>query len=305
MPAPAPAGPKLLASGEAAARIVARILPTSRPIRVNSGAMGEVELRPGTVFSGERMLVYASPMTVYYTNRGDLYEWNTSYFLQDEWFNALSRGAATAMPMVHLAEIEITFLTAFFVPWQIVLGMFVAKTAFFYSRHKPLVDKAVRESPHVMRLIIKFEQRCPTLFKKLSLTAGKEILFNFPKGVTAEDVAYFLGRVIGTQGILKLGDIALVPVLKVVAEYAVLVSLLHLPSITAHWLAQDIHKNVAMLKSGLAKSGIYINDEEARKMLHELRMHPDTEKVLRDLETASKALLPVLNELQKAIRTST
>jgi hypothetical protein len=266
--------------------------------------MGEVELRPGTVWSGDRMLVSASSMSACYTVGNNLYEWGTGSFVRDEWFNALSRGASQAMPMVYFAQVEVTFLTGLLVPWQIVLGMFVAKTAFFYSQHKALMQQAAKQSPKVMHLIMEFHRRCPTLFRKLSLTAGKDILVNFPRGVTAEDVAYFLGRVLGSYGIAGLPEATLGSVIKVVAEYAVFVAALHLPSITAHWVEADLRKNIGSLRQRLAAAGVHVDDEEARKILTELRMHPDTETVLKELEKASKELMPILNELQKALRMS-
>lgn len=303
MVSPALSGPRLLASGEQAARIVARVLPQSRSVRVSGGAMGEIELRPGTIWSGDRMLVVASPMTVDYTVGDRLYEWGTGSFIRDEWLNALSRGAARAMPMVYLAQVEITFLTALFVPWQIVLGMFVAKTAFFYSRHKDLLDRAVRNSPNVMRLILEFQKRCPTLFDKLCLTAGKNVLVNFPRGVAAEDVAYFLGRVLGNYGIAGLPEVTLVPVLKVVVEYALFVSLLHLPSVTAHWMEADLRRDAGTLKQRLDAAGVHVDDIESQKILSELRAHPDTESILKELEKAGKEFIPLADQLMRALRT--
>jgi hypothetical protein len=302
MVAPALSGPRLLASGEQAARIVARVLPLSRPIRVSGGAMGDVELRPGTVWSGDRMLVSASTMAVDYTIGNCLYEWGTGSFIRDEWLNALSRGAARAMPMVYYAQVEVAFLTALFVPWQIVLGMFVAKTAFFYYRNKELVQRAARNSPKVMHLIMAFHRRCPTLFNKLCLSAGKNILVNFPRGVTAEDVAYFLGRVLGNYGIAGLPEVTLVPVLKVIGEYLLFVSALHLPSVTAHWVAADLRKDAGNLKARLAAAGVHVDEAEAAKILHELQANPDTEKVLKDLETAGKDFIPIADQLTRLLR---
>ncbi len=61
-PAEAPltgSGPRLMLAGPEAMAAVAKILPQARALVVPS-AMGSVELRPGSIWSGDRMFIAAS-----------------------------------------------------------------------------------------------------------------------------------------------------------------------------------------------------------------------------------------------------
>lgn len=71
---------KLLCTGEQTAKVVAQLLPTGKTVIVPGGVMGNVELRPGAIWSGDRMLVAGSETTVYYVVGDKLYEWWTSSF---------------------------------------------------------------------------------------------------------------------------------------------------------------------------------------------------------------------------------
>src|SRR5262245_55427469 len=176
-------GPKLLNSGKDAMAAVAKILPTAQTIRVNS-SMGPVDLKPGTLWSGNRMLFYAAPMYVWYSIDDRVYEWGTGDFIRDEWFNALSRGAHGAEGMVTLAHIEFALLSGIFVPWYLLLGLSCARTGFFYVGHKAAVDAAMKQAPQVIDLLRDLRHRSPTLFNTLMKTAAKDLLMNLPSGVS-------------------------------------------------------------------------------------------------------------------------
>src|SRR5215210_8054623 len=107
----------MLLSGREALNAVAKILPTAETIRVSAGAMGEVALVPGSVWSnGEKMLVYAGPLQIYFTKGNDLYEGYTPNFVRDEWLTAFSKGSARAEYWIPIAKAEFALIQALLVP---------------------------------------------------------------------------------------------------------------------------------------------------------------------------------------------
>jgi hypothetical protein len=104
-------GPRLINSGKEAMVAVAQVLPKSQALRVQT-SQGPVDLKPGTIWNGNRMLVTASPSTVVYAIDDRLYEWGTGAFIRDEWLNALSLGASRASHWVTIAQIEVALLPA-------------------------------------------------------------------------------------------------------------------------------------------------------------------------------------------------
>lgn len=259
-----------------------------------------MELRPGTLWTGERMLVSATSMTVCYTIGDRLYEWGTSQFVRDEYLNAMSVGASRAMPMVYLAQVEMALLQGIFVPWYLLLGLGVAKVGFFYKRNQREVDEVFRQTPTALRLLQELRQRHPKLFAQFTKTAVKEIVADLPAGVTGEDVAFFVGRVI--KGAAGLPELALGSVVRLAATVGGIVAATHLPGIAAHGVAAAAKDSAAEIRTRLAEQGIAVSDVEARAMLQDLRSDREVVQKLRQLETVSRDLAPLLSRLQVALR---
>jgi hypothetical protein len=100
-----------------------------------------------------------------------------------------------------------------------------------------------------------------------------------PKGVTAEDVAFFVGRVV--EGVGGAPDVTLGAVVKIVAPVAGIVAVLHLPSIAATGVAAAGEQRSETLKEELARQGMLRN--------------------LKELEEGWKELIPLLRQLASAI----
>lgn len=292
------AGPKLTNSGKEAMAAVGKILPTAHSITVSS-SFGLVELKPGTIWSGNKMLFYCAHFYVWYAIDDRTYEWKTSDFIRDEWFNALSEGAKEASGMVTLAKTEFALVSGIFVPWYIMLGMACAKVGLFYAGNKSMVDTAIAQAPKVIELLRDLQKRAPTLFRKLMITAAKDLLMNLPSGVTAEDAAFFVGRIIkGAAGAAP--DLTFGALIKIIGTVAALVTATHLPSIAAHTVAGAAAANAAELKKKLAAAGYTVTEAEANMILRELLSQKDVPAKLQQLEAACKALLPSLDALKKA-----
>jgi hypothetical protein len=291
-------GPKLINSGKLAMAAVAKVLPTARAITVQSN-MGRVELKPGTIWSGNRLLVVATPSSVIYAVDDRLYEWGTGAFVQSEWLNAFSVGAARASHWVTIAQIEFALLSGIFVPWYVLLGMSCAKAGLFYKANQRNVDEAFRQAPKVLRLLQDLRRRSPTLFDALLKSAAKDLVVDLPSGVSGEDVAFFVGRVI--RGAAGAGpELTVGALVKIIATVAGLVTATHLPAIAAHTVAHAAAQKAAELKRALTAAGYSVTEAEAKAILNELLAQRDATAMLQQLELACKALLPTLRQLKNA-----
>ncbi|MCI0565056.1 MAG: hypothetical protein MN733_41855 [Nitrososphaera sp.] len=295
------AGPRLMNSGKEAMAAVAKVLPTAHSLTVPS-SLGPVELKPGTIWRGNKMLFYCAPLYVWYAIDDRIYECGTSDFIRDEWFNALAAGAQRAAHMVTLAKVEFALISGILCPWYLMLGMGCAKVGLFYSSNKSAVDTALSYAPKVINLLRDLKQRSPTLFNKLMATAAKDLLINLPSGVTAEDVAFFIGRAIkGAVGASP--DLAVGAIIKIVGSVAAIVTATHLPSIAAHAVGSAAASKAKELRMKLLAFGYTVSEAEAKTILAELMSKTDTRTKLQELETACKAFLPSLEVLNRAYST--
>jgi hypothetical protein len=298
----APVGPQLKLTGKEAMQAVAKILPTSHDVTVNS-SLGIVTLKPGTIWSGNRLLFEAGITYVRYAIDDRIYEWNTSDFIRTEWFDALSKGASTAKGWITVAKAEFALLSGIFCPWYMMLGLSCAKVGLFYTSHKREVDAAFKYAPKVIELLGDLKKRSPTLYSKLVNTWMKETLVNLPSGVTAEDVSFFVGRVI--KGAAGAGpDLVFGTLLKVMGKVAAIVTATHLPSIAGHALANVASAKAKELQTQLRAVGFTVTESEARTILADLLSKRDTIEKLRGLDLACRAMLPSLQALNLAYATT-
>ena len=291
-------GPKLINSGKPAVEAIAKVLPQAQAIRVDSN-LGPVELKPGTIWSGNRILILPSTMTVTYAIDDRLYEWGTGTFIREEWISALGKAGQSAAHWVVIAQVEFALLSGIFVPWYVLLGLGCAKTGLFYKGNQQAVDAALRDAPKIVRLLLELRRRCPVLFNRMATTAAKELLTNLPSGVSAEDVAFFVGRVI-KGGAAAGPELTLGALIKIAATVAGLVAATHLPGIAMHTAAHVAGKKAEELKRALTQAGYTVSEVEAKTILKEVLSKPDTPAMLKQLEVACKALLPSLNQLKNA-----
>lgn len=292
-------GPRFLSRGEQAMRAVAKVLPEAQTVRVQTN-LGPAELKPGTILNGKKLIVLPSSMSVVYLVGDELYEWDPGNFMRDVYLDAMSEGAKRAMGMVYLAKAEMALLSGIFVPWYLLLGVSAVKLGFFYSREKRTVDDALKQAPNVLRQLQEIRRAYPTLFNKMASSAAREILVNLPSGVTSEDVAFFLGRVL--KGVGGLPDVTLGAVAKVAAKVAAIVTATHLPAVTAHAMQNVAATQGRVLQHRLAEAGIVVTEKDASRIMNEINANRKTLPKLQELETSSQQLIPVLNRLQTLIR---
>jgi len=289
---------KLISSGKTAMQSVAKVMKAATPATFNS-TFGPVKLVPGTVWDGNKMLVMTMGLTTYYTIDDRLYECSTSDFIRAEWLAAYQRGVASAAPWVAVAKAEMALVCGIFVPWYVLLGMSCAKVGIFYASNKESMDKAIKLTPKVVNDLRALKRKFPTLFKMIENKIIHEIWLELRQGhgVTAEDVAFFVGRVIRGAGMAP--EVSLGLVLKIVIQVGLLVTATHAPGMVVHAAESAAHRTEEELKEFLASMGYSITAAEAKDIMKEARGHV-ADADLKALETDLKALLPSLEDLSQA-----
>jgi len=285
-------------SGEEAMRVAAQVLATSHAVTVPS-SLGDVVLRPGQLFSNDRLLISPSWSTVYFTIGDRLYEMGTAAFLRDEWLNAMSAGMQKAAWLIPIAKAEMALLAGFFVPWYLMLGVACAKTTAIYVDHKEQFAVVWKHAPKALEALQKLRREHPTFFNKIMSKVAHDTFTHLPDGVTGEDVGFFVGRVL--HGIDGLPEVTIGAIIKVTASVAWKITLLHLPNVIAHAAEAAAHQHAEEFRAYLQGIGYTVTVDEATAILKDAIARRDLEATLQQLEQACKALAPSFQELENAI----
>lgn len=297
------AGPKLLCTGKDAMERASKALRLAKPIRV-----GNTLLKPGTVFSFNKMLIYAEMATVYYTVDDRLYEYTTADFLRAEDLNAMAAGAKTAEIWIDVAKAENALFMGIFVPWYGMLGLTAAKLGVLFLANKKHFETAQRVAPKVLKLLQELRSRHPAVFNVLLKTTARNILLELPHGISAEDVAFFLGRVLQGASKLKGGafevwaEVSLGAIIKVAVKCAVLVTVTHAPGMAVHAAGHAAAQHAEKIRTDLAAQGLHLSREEAAVLAKNLKQQEVSQK-LTELSKACEELIPVLNEIHRHMQT--
>src|SRR5690606_29856551 len=124
---------------------------------------------------------------------------------------------------------------------------------------------------------------------------------NAHTGISAEDIASMLGRILGgvaglTGAVPAAGKFAaetgLKAVLKVVAKTLLIYSALHLPAWTAHGAAAGADQLARALGAELRAQGVALTAEEERAIAKELAKSAQALSQLEELKTALESAAP-------------
>jgi hypothetical protein len=316
-------GPRLVSVGEQAAAIAAQVLPTAEPVVVATEA-GMVQLRPGSIWDGERMLVYASPTLVYFTVGDQLYESGTSGFVQERSQNVRGR-FKQELPSLCLSHRESVLLQSLFVPWYMVLNLDVAKIGLFYYANRNAIEELLHDCPYLLQMLIQCQRRYPRLFDALPPTTGAgQIMTAIPITITGENVALFIARAIKadspgrTLGGLRRIILFTIDIVKELVDFlnglfefvvackatglALLLMGIPLGALLMQVDYDDLKEKTmsvysSILVDRMAEEGCTLSEPEARLILEELIWDPHTVIVMEDLERAIKGNIPALEQL--------
>jgi hypothetical protein len=293
-------GPQLKLVGEEAMKAAAAAFAQAHVLEINS-ALGRVRLVPGSVWAGRRMLVYAAPLYCYFTVDDRFYEWQTWRFVQDEWFHALAEGASRAAYWESVAKAEVALVCGIFFPWYAMLGLVCAQVALVYIEHGAVVREVFDRAPAVLTAIDNLRTKHPVLFDKLLRKVATELVMNLPKGVSVNDVAFFVGRLI--RGAAAAGPaLTIKAMVRICLVTGTIVTATHLPSISAHVVEAEARKHAAEYQRKLSEAGYTVTLEEAEAILKDSLSRGDPKESLEALERAVNGLLPSLDQLAEALQ---
>jgi hypothetical protein len=294
-------GPTKIASGAKAMETL-KWIPSQQPLTVSGGSFGDVTLVPGANMN-RKILVVAAPQRVLYIDGIDLFEASTSDFVRDIWLTAFAQGAARAEWLIPIIKAEFAFLEAFFGSVRLVVGLSILEWIVFYNEHKEQFHRAVASFGTFYHASLEFKRRYPTLYKKALVQALKKALLDAPDGITAADVAYLLGRILGTHGLLEAQEEGVELTVKVVgniiARYVGLVGLVHAPGIIGRGLEANASTGVEELQEALASTGIQVTHAEARTVLRELAADSGAKEFLEQFKGSAEDLQQAMRVLQQ------
>ncbi|MGE0760730.1 MAG: hypothetical protein AB7F89_14000 [Pirellulaceae bacterium] len=297
--------PTVVARDADALRRVAQLLPRAFPLVGHYPMSGSVRIEPGTVYGGDRFFVSLEGGWAVFTSGRTLYRQPEGDFVRDNLLIAFGQGAQRAAWLVPLAHAEMTFLMALAGTLAGPIGTTAAITvglahlAEFYTHNKPKVDRAVRYLRPTLASLTAFATRCPQLFwllcKGLAPRLGRAAL----QGITASDVAYFLGKLLG--GIGAAPELSLRGLLSAAAMASSLTVVLRGPGMVGHGALAQAQNLVQQLQA----AGISVTDQEAMTVVTaQCLRQPENQRALDELIRNASEAAPLIESLSKVLRTS-
>jgi hypothetical protein len=289
----------------------ALMLKDSAPARVPGGIAGEVEVKPGAK-AGKKVVVSASATAVYYAEGPALFVMWASDFVRDMYLDKFLEGVMNSEGWVRVAKAEMAFIIAFFVPWYGTLALGILETVATIIENQDSIDKIRAAMPKFLEARAAFKSKYPTLYDKLFWYCFKQAIIHLPDGVEMEDVAYLLGRILGTQGYLGAFEKALAQgakvtaktTAKIVAEYVVLVALIHAPGIASRAAKEALKEGAGEVKKVLAEMGIEATDPEATLIAKEL-VAGSPEATMNELANSARDVADALAKIEQWTKKNT
>jgi hypothetical protein len=278
------------------------LLQTAAPLRMPAGAMGDVLLVPGANVNG-KILLSAAPLQTFYIDGNDVWEAYTPDFVRDLWMTAFVDGVKRAEWLLPIAKAEMALIEGFLGPWYVMLGLGVLEAVHFYDEHRSQLKQTATALKVLNDARAQLKQRYPTLHDRVLAEALKDAVFAMGEGIGLDDIAYLVGRVLGTQGLLGKHiagvEITLKVVAKIVAEYAVLIAILHGPKMVGAGLDAAAKSSAAKLKEHLAAAGIDVSEEDAARIAKELAADPSSKAFLEEIGAKAGEATRLLQDITK------
>ncbi len=286
---------KLLMRGEQAMKTAAKLMRGARPVNIP----GRGILRPGTIWMGNKMLVYAESMRVCATVEDRLYEWGIGDWYREAEIQGLQRAAAAAKGWCVLAEAEMAVICELMAPWYMVLGLTGAKVGLFYHTNKREIDQALQVAPRAISLLAYAKRKYPLLCKKLAEGAAKEVVIGVKDQVmTTEHVASFLADVL--KDLTEDPELAIGHLATLLGKVAFAVMVKKgLAGMVARSAIAAANQRGTELVTYMNHVGYKTTLAEANAITQELAKDPAAPAKLNQLDSTLRALLPALKKLQE------
>ncbi|HKP64594.1 MAG TPA: hypothetical protein VJV78_47990 [Polyangiales bacterium] len=243
-------------------------------------------------------------MVVHYISGEQLYEWNTMTLVRDTWLTGLQHGAARARWLIHLAKIEREFLFGLFVPMAGMIGMTCARVLVIYSNHRPAFATVQKYYGLIKEDLKIVKAENPTLYSKVLEKIAIEVVGDLKDGVGAEDVAFWLGRILcGVAGIKKFNEVGIqqvttAAVARIIAFVTVAVGVVHSPGIARRGVKSAIEH--ADIEKILKELQLTLPPLEVAQIALEMNAAKGSIAALERLKTNFTAVKPAFDEICEA-----
>jgi hypothetical protein len=305
------ANPIALVRGQAAKERASQMLLSAVERRWPEGQ----QIVPGTVFYGNTLIVDADTVTVYYVQDDVLYAMGRDAFLRDGLITAAALAAANAEVLATIANVEVAFIAGIFaaIPlWEGagLVAIFLSGPAALLAAnfvHLGLRARANRDALAEGRSAFHdyldaracLQQEAPQLIDDLEKTVAWEAVKSLPKQMTAEQIAFYIGRLIRGFGIdastaeLTFGAVAKTLGLTSVALLVVIDPILNSPAA----VEQAIKEQSQELAHDLAQNHVTVGTQQTDAWLRLLLENEQAQKCLQDMKVAADKVLHMLQLL--------
>ncbi len=230
---------------------------------------------------GARLIWSADGLLVIYSIKGKFFSQSARGFRGEVITYPVIEAARRAAPMARLAEVEMKLLMgvvagASGVGFAIVIGTEVLQ---FVVENRENFDKWKRQLQVAMDVRDFLKQYSPTLYDKVFNAVLKQLVKDvkgqLPEAVTAETVAFAVGRVIGAAGkALANGKFSILGVLRSVLWQIVSRFSLNVVPGAFKLTAAEYKQMAAEINRNLQEVGIAIAEGYVRKIVEEVNQHP-------------------------------
>lgn len=289
-------------------QMAGRLMPIMEPVTGSTSIGASYNIPVGTVDQrqGYVILGRSSYEVFYIRENGNLLEaLPTNQFLQGYMIGQVAGEVyrrtqwiipASKIAMAFGMGMVIGFVGAVAVAANIIvlLGRFLV----FVDSH-PNEMRIVRQHlPQVFRDLSWFRSNCPILYSKLSAVLGagvRQALLDSPSGITAEDVASVLGRLLG--GLAGAPETGFRVLAGIFVRTLTVYTALHLPLMVGHGVAQHPAELSRALSDEIRRQSISVTPVEQEQIRQELARSPQALQTLQSLNGALTELAPALDRL--------
>jgi len=296
---------KVLAHGKTAVQQAAKVIPLMAPIKY-----GSKTITVGTIDRQQKLWILGQAGGfVYYVHDDKLKTLGRDAFLHGYFIGQVAtdvyRRTAWLIPVTKaVGAFSVGVVAGVFAIGGLIGGMVVTgiKIGTLVNAHQKEIKAICKHLPTIIYRIKWFEIHCPTLYKKISAVVSKGVwvaLSKAPFGVTAQDIADILGRILGGAARVATGEVVFsgFAVLWNVVGRPLIAAALHLPGAAARGTVKQKEAVAKAIIAEIIKQKVNVTPAEATAISRELSLVKDALLNLDTLQKALKAIEPAMNTL--------
>ena len=297
---------RIVAIGSQVLPAAARLMPLMQAVTGSTGIGSRYTIAPGTVDRQQELIILGQNSSeAYYIQAATLKALPTPQFLQGfmigQVYSEVYRRTAWIIPASQIAMafgigMVIGFVGAVAVAANIIvlLGRYLV----FVDAHPNEVALLRQHLPPAVNALRWFRTNCPVMYGKLTavLRAGvAQAIQSAPSGITAEDVAAVLGRLLG--GVAGAPDTGFQVLAGIVVRTLSVYTALHLPLLAGRGVGQHPAELARTLADELRRQQVSLTAVEQQQIEQELARSAQALLNLQTLNQSLTQLAPAIDRL--------